>query len=767
MKIFSSLNYDKYAEWIYHYRIFILLFTSLLTIFAITYIPEITVKNDSDKFSLDENNPVIKSQKLFNSLFGSDEYIYLLIESDSTNNWNILKVVQSVTEQIKDLEGVKNVLSLIDAERIEWIPVFNTIVPTPAPIFGNKFEQIDIDTLKTILGNSSFYFGNLVSNDLSKFNVIINLESKDGVDYKNNLESLLENINKIMLSYSDKQISYYLAGAPLLDREMSSIVKEDLALFVPLSVITSVLILLFVARRLFPIIIVMLVSSISLIWSLGVISMTDTSMSVGLSVIVPLILVINIAYSLHYIYHYQSASSYQAGEVQILKKTFEKVLTPSLLAGTTTAVGFFSLLTSTFAGIQEIGTFIGLGVLFSMFNTNVVLPALLSFRKISSKERVNLFSLFLNKICEFTIARYKLIIFLFSIALVAAVYGIINIKTDTNILDYIDEDYQIRKSFNKIDNEFGGTLPLEIILISNYDSVDKDIDLIDSLSSKINKENLIGNTNSVVDILKFIDSSRPTEEDNIFIPFSFREKIFPSSIWKTISKSEIGKNFVSVKDSIIYFRINCRVKSVGSDELKSLLFRIESHYNNSLKDRILKAGIVPFFVESNSYLISSQINSFTIAFIFILFFFLLFTHSIKLGLIALIPNTFPIIFTIGLLGIFNIPLDLSNIMIASIAIGIIVDDTIHFLYNYLKDKTLKAVDNIRLVYKSISFPILSTSIIVSAGFFILGFSNFVPTKYFGILAGILVIIALISDLILFPALLKLFENTKMIKHEIH
>ena len=183
MKIFSSLNYDKYAEWIYHYRTFILLFTSLLTFFAITYIPNITVKNDSDKFTLDKNNPVIKSQKHFNSLFGSDEYIYLLIESDSTNNWNILKVVQSVTEHIKDLEGVKNVLSLIDAERIEWIPVFNTIVPTPAPIFGNKFEQIDIDTLKTILGNSSFYFGNLVSNDLSKFNVIINLESKDGVQF--------------------------------------------------------------------------------------------------------------------------------------------------------------------------------------------------------------------------------------------------------------------------------------------------------------------------------------------------------------------------------------------------------------------------------------------------------------------------------------------------------------------------------------------------------------------------------------------------------
>lgn len=263
-----------------------------------------------------------------------------------------------------------------------------------------------------------------------------------------------------------------------------------------------------------------------------------------------------------------------------------------------------------------------------------------------------------------------------------------------------------------------------------------------------------------MDILKFIDSSRPIEDNNVLIPFSFTEKKYPAAMWKLISKSEIGSNFVSIKDTCIYFRISCRVKSVGSDKLKSLLDRLELHNINGTNNKIIITGLVPFFIESNNYIIDSQISSFSTAFISVLFFFLIFTRSVRLGLIALIPNIFPIFFTIGLLGIIDIPLDLSNIMIASIAIGIIGNDTIHFLYNYSKDKNSTAVQNIRSVYNSISSPIFSTSIIVAAGFFILSFSNFVPTKYFGILSGMLVIVALLSDLLLLPALLLLFEKPK-------
>ena len=769
MKIKFFFNIDQYSKFIFQYRVVIILIVSILTVTSLFFIPKLKVKNDSAKFSLNRNDPVIKSQEFFDSLFGSNEYVYLLIETDSANNKNILASIHAITDMIRDIKGVKSVFSLTDAEKIEWIPFLNILIPTPVPIFKNKTEQIDLDSLQKIFKNSNIYFDNVVTKDFTRFNVIINLEKKtDDEGYEKKLDSLIENINKIFLLYSESRLRFYLAGAPLIDKELSNIVKEDLKLFVPLSILISILVLFFAVRKIFYIIISMVVSSVSLIWSLAVISISNTEMSVGLSVIIPLILVINIAYSLYYIYHHQSVISLQSDKIDILNKSIEIVLIPSLLAGLTTAIGFFSLMTSDFKGIQEIGAFIGIGILFSMFSTNLLLPILLSFKQILQPRKKTLLMSLLQKMYEFTISHYRLITLSFLMVFVAALYGISRIKMDTNILNYIDQDYQIRKSFNKIDSVFGGTLPLEILVTSNFENVEKNIILIDTLSAKIRNDKLIGSTISIVDILKFIDSSRPIEDPNILIPFSFTEKKFPAAIWNVISKSDIGSNFVSIKDTCIYFRISCRVKSVGSDKLKSLLDRLELHKINGKNNKIITTGLVPFFIESNNYIMNSQISSFSTAFISILFFFLIFTRSIRLGLIALIPNIFPIIFTIGLLGIIDIPLDLSNIMIASIAIGIIGNDTIHFLYNYSKDKNSTAVQNIRSVYNSISSPIFSTSIIVAAGFFILSFSNFVPTKYFGILAGVLVIVALLSDLLLLPALLLLFEKPKTLmngKHE--
>ena len=768
MKKIFLFDFEKYSKFILQFRVLILILTFILTLIALTYIPKLKVKNDSDKFSLNKEDPVIKSQEFFNSLFGSNDYIYLLIETDSTYNKNILETIYTITDKIRELKGVKSVFSITDAEKIVWVPTFNILIPASVPIFKNRNEQFDINDLKTIFRNSNIYLNNVVTKDFTRFNLIINLENKsDAEEYKIKLDSLILDINKIILTRSNSHLKFYLAGAPLIDKELTNIVKEDLKLFVPLSIITSVLILFFAVRKLYSIMIVTLVSTVSLIWSLSTISITDTAMSVGLSVIIPLILVINIAYSLHYIYHYQSELLVSGKKNLVLKKCLQSVLIPSLLAGLTTAIGFFSLMTSSFRGIQEIGFFIGVAILFSIFNANILLPALLSFKESLPPLKNNLFKSILPKMCEYTIVHYRFIIFSFLVVLIVALYGISKIQIDTNILDYIDQDYQIRKSFKKIDNVFGGTLPLEIIVISDYNNADKDIAFIDSLSKRIRYDKLIGSTLSAVDILKFIEYSKPETDENIIIPFSFEEKKFPISIWETISKSDLGSNLVSINDTTIYFRISCRVKSVGSDELKSLLNRLKLDKHSGLNNKIITTGLVPFFVESNSYIISSQIKSFVSAFIIILLFFLIFTRSIKVGLIALIPNILPIIFTIGLLGLIKVPLDLSNIMIASIAIGIIVDDTIHFLYNYSKDKSLSTVQKIRLVYNSISSPILSTSIVVAAGFFILGFSNFAPTKYFGILSGVLVILALLADLMLLPALLMFFEKPKSIMSEKH
>ena len=755
-----NINYDKCALFIFKYKVVILLIFCILTLLAFTSLSGLRVRNDSNKFSLNNDDPVIKEQQFADSLFGSSEYVFLLIESDSTIDKNLFRTIYSISGEIKNIKGVKSVYSITDAEKIEWKHVFNILIPSSVPVYLNNYTNFDLSKFEEDIRSSKVYVNNVVSGDFKKFNIIINIEKKKKEEgFANQVDSLVDEINNIISNYSNNHLRFYLAGTPLIDKELSNVVRNDLKIFVPLSIIISLIILFFAVRSLYFIISVIFVSFVSLTWSLSAVSISDTPLSIGLSVIVPLILVINIAYSLHYIYHYQRSFSSGYDRIVILKDTLQKVLLPSLMAGLTTAAGFFSLMTSSFEGIREIGAFIGTGILFSMFSTNILLPALLGFKKPLHSRKIVSGRSFLTGMCDFTIANNKIIISFFLLITGFSVYGITRISMDTNLLNYIDKDIQIRKSFDEIDKVFGGTLPLEIIVSSKVANVENNIAYVDSLSKRIGNEKIVGSVLSVTEILKSIDNSKPTGKKDISIPYSYKEKIFPASLWKSIGRSGAGSNFVTLKDSMIYFKISCRIKSVGSERLKTLLNNLNLH-NKDNHPKVTVAGIVPFFVETNNFIINSQMKSFITAFIIVFIFFLFVTRSFRTGLISIIPNLQPIVLIIGLMGIINIPLDLSNIMIASIAIGIIVDDTIHFLYNYSANTGVGTVQKIRLVYSSISLPVFATSIIVAAGFFILGFSNFLPTKYFGILSGILVIVALVADLMLLPSLLIIFDRTK-------
>ncbi len=757
MKKSFHIDYDRYSGALINNRTKILTLTIILTCFAIYFLPDLRVKNNSAKFLPGGENQVIKSQKLFDTLFNSTDYIYLLVESDSSPGNSLFNDINTISKKIKKLNGVKGVFSITDAERIEWMNVLGDLIPVsvPAGIPGNS----DTASYFNFIRNSGIYTGNVVTDDFKYFNIIINVEKPDIFQENEKLiDSVAAGIKNIISEYPPGKLKFYLAGAPLFDNELSETVRKDLKIFIPLSILISLLILLVTVRETYLIILVITVALISLTWSLALISISGTPMSVGLTVVIPLIIMINTAYSLHYIYHYRALSTKYNNIKDVLSTTFQELLVPSFTAGLTTALGFFSLTTSSFEGIREIGFYIGTAILLSTLVINMILPALLSYkRNLPSRETVFLKS-FLYRMCSITIRHHKLILLLFLGVLLGALYGFVNMKTDTNLLNYISSEHQLRKSFNKIDSVFGGTLPLELIVQSPYDEAGENLLFIDALSEGIRSEKLAGSIISINDLLKFIDKSRPEKDISGSVPFSFDTRNYPSSFWRSLAKSKQGRNFISLRDSTIYFKVSCRIKSAGSDELSSLLKRVKLYTEKGNNNKIIVAGIVPFFVESNRLIIGSQVRSFIIAFIIILLFFFMFTRSIKIGFVSLIPNIYPIIFTIGLLGIFNIPLDLSNMMIASIAIGIIVDDTIHFIYNYQKGKNLPASKKIEIVYDSISQPVFATSLIVAAGFFVLGFSDFQPTKYFGILSGMLIFTALAADLMLFPSLLIYFDR---------
>jgi uncharacterized protein len=722
----------------------------MITIFFALWLPQLKVENISEKFGLSKDDPLLHDLKLLDSLFGSYQYIYLGIHSPDGLNKEILHTVGIITDRIRQADYASDVISLTNAERVVWVPYFDSFIPQTRPLVT---ETPNLNTLTSRLLSSPLYLNNIISNDLHRFNIIIQLKQIVSVD---EIRKIKDDITQVCSPYN--QYNFYLAGTPLIDEKLSDIVNNDLKTFALFSLGISIAVLFFFFRNITAVFLAVSVALVSLVCSLGLLSLTGTPLSVSLSAIILLIIVISIAYSVHYLDLYFIHSKF---DDNALLKLIKVLLIPSLLTGLTTSAGFFSLLVSDFVGIREVGLFVGIGIIFCMIMNNVLLPSLLFHipRPSSRKNPGISYSVRISDVLQrFAFRRTNLIIFFFIFLILASIVGITLLKQDTNHLHYIREDEPIRQGFDFIDTHFGGALSVEYLVNSDKNNYSKSIGKIDNFGKALKSLAEVGSVLSVADVLAMINSAKPQYVDTGF-NFDYYNDKFPDNIIESISKSKTGKNFVFVNDSSFTFRILARVNTTGSSELENFIFKannlIVQHLHN---ENVITTGIIPYFIRNNEYIIKNQISSFSIAFILVLSVLLLITSSFKLGLLALIPNVFPVLFVMGVMGWLSIPLDISNVMIASIAMGIIVDDSIHFLYRFKSGTVSSTEAKIKTVYHYTGSPIIITSLVLASGFLVMSFSDFVPTSQFGLLSGIVVILALLADLLVLPALLLKSEN---------
>lgn len=329
--------------------------------------------------------------------------------------------------------------------------------------------------------------------------------------------------------------------------------------------------------------------------------------------------------------------------------------------------------------------------------------------------------------------------------------GILKLKSDTNHLEYIDEDTDLRKSYQFLDEKFGGTLPIEIVIYIPRMERTNLLEKIESVKLGLINERLVGSIISPSDYLDYIFKQSPA-----FLNYVKNQ----NDILIYLAKNNYLKNWINLSSDSLYVRMNCLVKVSGSHELEILLSKIHNTLGEHFNSNQFKiVGLVSYLVSVNSYITQSFTNSFAIAFLIVFAILFLFSHSIRLGIMVVLSNTIPIISILAIMGWFNISLDISTVMIASILIGITVNDTIFFVFRFksqLKENQT-VEDAISSSFNTIGSPIIITSIVLSVGFFVMFFSSFVPTRLFGLLSGMIIIFALIADLILLPSLIKYFR----------
>ena len=733
--------------------------------------------------------------------YGSKEFLVLtyspnegMISESSINNLLSLKY------KIQSLDWVYSVITLLD------IPLLNNSdAPIQERLEGFKtLKDEDVDRergFKEIL-DSPVFRNFVISEDGRTSGIIVNLKknkelknleekSKEEIEKyrdeikKQNHKNILE-IRDVIKSYEDIG-KIYLGGIPMIADDMMTFIKSDVIVFGLGVLIFIIITLWFVFKKLIWIIVPISSCFFSVIIMIGLLGLLDWKVTVISSNFIALMLILTMAMNIHVSTRFlQLRELYsEKNNLEILSLTTSKMALPVLYTVLTTVIAFLSLIFSEIKPIIDFGWMMTFGLITSFIITFTLLPTLLNFtpsKNISIKEdKESKITFFLGK---FSINNQKSIFIITILIVCLSVFGISKLEVENSFINYFSKKTEIYKGMKLIDEELGGTTPLEVILnfpqkkteIEDDDNFDDDwgeedqqdnekywftkdkIDRIKNVHNYLDDLPQIGKVlsfSSIIDVATQLNNNKPLGTLEMGVLYT---KI-PESI-----KTEIIDPYISIKDN--QARISLRI--IDSQEnlrRNDLINKINYDLENKLgldKDEFKLGGILILFNNLLQSLFKSQILTLGLVMIGIFLMFMVLFRNIKLSLIGVVPNFIAAFFILGIIGMLGIPLDMMTITIAAITIGIAVDNSIHYIYrfkeefNNIKDyeKTLKTC------HSTVGVAILNTSITIVFGFSILVLSKFIPTIYFGIFTGLAMLLAMISVLTLLPSLLLLIKPFK-------
>jgi len=354
-------------------------------------------------------------------------------------------------------------------------------------------------------------------------------------------------------------------------------------------------------------------------------------------------------------------------------------------------------------------------------------------------------------------------IYVFVVSLVfvgVSIYGITMIKAESSIFESFPESSEITRSTEHIEQELMGLIPMEIVVdaentggIFQPDILEK----MERLQDYLKEIPEVTNSVSVADYVKYLN--KLLNKDDPDSQMITKEKAIDYVKLASLHGDRIVKSLYT--EDYNEGRVSVRMKNVGSSRYQAIVNNIEGFIkvNFPLSVGCSITGIVPLLMDMQGYLIKSQIKTFTLAFVLIFICIALLLKSVRIGMMSMIPNLIPIAITLGVMGYGGINLDVATIMIASVAIGISVDDTIHFLYRF-KEELKKDGDHYLAIQRTLSGvgrALIFTSIVATCGFLVFSLSNFKAIQYFGLLTGITMVSAIFAVLLILPSCILLFK----------
>ena len=665
---------------------------------------------------------------------------------------------------LKRIDGIDSVFSeahLYELVRDDSLKRFQVERVMHAP----PTDRSQMDSLLAHLRSLPFYDG-LLYNDSSKASlmmVFVNAKLFDTEERTVVVDAVRERVDAFAAS---TKLPTHVSGLPWIRVNSTALVKGEMPLFMGLSMFVCGLLLLLFFRSWRVMWICMGVVAMSVVWTFGSMALLDYRITILQSVIAPLVIVTGVPNCVFLInaYHYEYVR--HGNKIKSLQRVISRIGAAAFMTNATTAVGFTTFCITTSDTLKEFGWVATIGIMVLWALSMLLIPILFSFmpppkpRHLSHLDRH-----WLDRVVEWIVRTSRtqrpLIYSITTFCTVLACVGILRLKDESRIVDDLPEDNPVLTDLRFFESNFRGVMPLEIVIDTKKRGgalTDPVLKRIVELEDTLDTYPQFSKAISIADAVKFTKQAFYSGDPDKYALLNSTDKTFILPYLEgATGKQGMARSFLDSTRRTT--RVTVQMADVGTTRMEELLTGLRAQVDSIFdpaKYVVTLTGTCVVFLKGSSYLVDNLITSLFWAIVIIVLLMAALFSSFRILLVALIPNMIPLVFTAGLMGFFHIPIKPSTMLVFGIALGIAVDNAIHFLARYRLELKLTGGDlhkSVDLATREVSVGIIYTSVVLLAGFSLFAFSHFGGIRALGVLTTITLLVAMLTNLLVLPALL--------------
>lgn len=816
--------WEKIANTILRNRLALIISLVVTTAFMLYQTINVQLAYDNPKFIPDDDADMI-AYKEFKKTFGDDGSVMVVgVKTEQLRQLNFFNAWYDLTESLSHTKNIKQVLSLTNLKVLKKQTVLDTFDGYPSEttqLIPENFiqkkpqTQKELDSIFVALYDLRFYEG-LVFKDSSNFTLMAITLKKNILDTKERVP-FVGGIENQVTEVCDKfGVEAHFSGLPFIRTKMSQIIQQELVRFTLVSIVLTSLILLFFFRSFPTLIFSLLTVVIGVIWCMGILVTLGFKITMFIGLLPPLIVVIGIANCIYLLNKYHEEYRKHHNKIKALQRVISKVGRAVLFTNLTTAVGFGVFVLTGSSVLQEFGLTAFLALMAVFLISIILIPVLFSYlpapKKRHTKHLDYKFSTVLVAKIVNLVQTQRKAVYTTTIVLVAASFlGMTMLKNVGYMVDDISKTDKLYIDLKFFEENINGVMPFEIVIDTRKAQGISDVRTllnIDLLERKLIEYQEFSKPVSISQTMKFLNQSYYNGDPRRYRPPSMLDL---GSIMDALPEGNKNAEMINslVDENKQKARISVQMADVGSVQIKKLkeqvelqadtIFNFRKNTQYTFTDSILAIELIDsaaaffdttyystpsvtytpvdsasrtdlsitgtsiIFLKGNDYLINNLLMSLVIAFLVISMLMASIFKSTRMIVISIIPNLIPLLFTAGIMGFFGVNFKPSTVLVFSVAFGIAVDFSIHFLTKYKMElrHTTSIAEAVAKVQREISTSMIYTAVILFFGFIIFVFSDFGGTIALGLFTALTLLVALLSNLILLPCLLLSYDSKKV------